>query len=235
MKRLVPRVITSAVGVLLVITALLARPEEGDGGRLQFFDFIDRNFSIWFNILAVFAFILGGASLLKSHLLKLIRRHQDWPYSLVTLVSFLGVLVVGLAKLGGPPGLTGDVTHPASWLEMVFTTLYAPIMSSLYSLLAFFVASAAYRAFRLRSLEASVLLGAAFVVLLGRTPLGSWLSDLLPPWLSFLRIDSFSMWIMQVPNVAGQRAVLMGIAVGVVALTWSVLAGRRSGQGGQGS
>jgi len=234
MRRLMPQIITTVVGVLLVLTALMARPEDAPtGGRLAFFDFIDRNFSVWFNILAVFAFILGGASLMKSHLIKIVGRRSDWPYSVVTLVSFLVVLVVGLAKLGGPPGLTGDVTHPEAWLQTVFNGLYDPLMASLYSLLAFFVASAAYRAFRMRSLEASILLGSAFVVLLGRTPLGTWLSNLLPPSLAFLRIDAISMWIIRVPNVAGQRAVLMGIAVGVVALTWSVLTGRSRSRGGQ--
>lgn len=233
LKRLIPQLITSAVGVLLVVTALVVRPEAGAaGGVLGAFDFIDRHFSVWFNILAVFAFILGGASLLKSHLTRIIYRRQDWAYSLVTVTSFLLVLGVGLAKLGGPAGLQGDVTAPDSWLQILFDSLYEPLMSTLFSLLAFFVASAAYRAFRVRSLESTVLLGAAFLVLLGRTPLGTWLSDPVPPALSFLRIDAVSMWILSVPNVAGQRAVLIGIAVGITAFTWAVLSGRRRGQGG---
>jgi hypothetical protein len=53
-----------------------------------------------------------------------------------------------------------------------------------------------------------------------------------PPALSFLRIDAVSMWILTVPNVAGQRAVLIGIAGGVTAFTWSVLSGRQRGAGG---
>lgn len=235
MKRLVPRVITSLVGIVLIATAFVARPGDGEAGSwpVQAFAYVDRNFSVWFSILAVFAFILGGASLLKNHLGKVVQRRPDWPYSVVTLVSFLGVLVVGLFKLGGPPGLQGEVADPSSLFGAVFEAVYGPLMATLYSLLGFFVASAAYRAFRLRSLEASVLLGAAFVVLLGRTPLGTWLSDLLPRGLSMLRIDTLSVWIMRVPNVAGQRAILIGIAVGVVALTLRILAGRGDAEGGR--
>jgi hypothetical protein len=235
MKRLVPRLITSAVGFLLIVTAFAARPDAGGGGPwpVRVFDYVDRNFSVWFNILAVFAFILGGASLLKSHLGKVVQRRPDWPYSLVTLVSFLGVLAIGMFKLGGPPGLQGEVTDPGAWLMIVFAALYEPLMATLISLLAFFVASAAYRAFRMRSTEATVLLAAAFLVLLGRTPLGIWLSDLLPRSMSWLRIDTLSMWIMRVPNVAGQRAVLIGIAVGVAALTLRILAGRGNVEGEQ--
>lgn len=233
LKRLIPQLITSSVGFLLVLTTLVVRPEAGAAsGVMGVFDFVDRHFSVWFNILAVFAFILGGASLLKSHLSRIVYRRHDWAYSLVTVVSFLVVLVVGLLKLGGPAGLRGDVADPTSWLQVLFSSLYEPLMSTLFSLLAFFVASAAYRAFRLRSLESSVLLGAAFLVLLGRTPLGTWLSDPLPSSWSFLRIDAVSMWILSVPNVAGQRAVLIGIAVGVTAFTWSVLSGRQRGAGG---
>ena len=235
MKRMIPRLITSCVGILLIVTAFAARPDADGVGPwpVRFFDYVDRNFSLWFNILAVFAFILGGASLLKSHLARVIHQRPDWPYSAVTLVSFVGVLVIGLFKLGGPPGLRGEVTDPDAWLMIVFNTLYAPLMATLISLLAFFVASAAYRAFRLRSTEATILLAVAFVVLLGRTPLGIWLSDLLPNSFGWLRIDTLSMWIMVVPNVAGQRAVLIGIAVGVAALTLRILAGRGGLEGDQ--
>ncbi len=235
MKRTVPRVITSVVGVLLILTAFAARPGSGGDGPwfARVFDYVDKNFSIWFNILAVFAFILGGASLLRSHVTRIMRRRPDWQYSVVTLTSFVVVLIVGLGKFGGPAGLRGEVTDPGGWLMVVFTALYEPLMATLFSLLGFFVASAAYRAFRLRSAEAGVLLAAAFVVLLGRTPLGTWLSDLLPRGLAFLRVDTLSMWIMRVPNVAGQRAVLIGIAVGVAALTLRILAGRK--QEGEGA
>jgi hypothetical protein len=236
MKRKIPKLITSSVGILLIITAFAARPDADGPGPwpVRFFDYIDRNFSIWFNILAVFAFILGGASLLKSHVTRVVHRRPDWAYSAVTLCSFIGVLAVGLLKLGGPPGLQGEVTDPDGWLMIVFSALYEPLMATLFSLLAFFVASAAYRAFRLRSTEASVLLAAAFVVLLGRTPLGTWMSDLLPRDLFWLRIDTLSLWIMSVPNVAGQRAILIGIAVGVAALTLRILSGR-SGVEGEGT
>lgn len=235
MKRLLPRLITSGVGILLIITAFAARPGADGAGPwpVRMFDYIDRNFSVWFNILAVFAFILGGASLLKSHLVRVGQRRPDWPYSLVTLIAFAGVLLVGLLKLGGPPGLQGAVTDPEAWFMVAFTALYEPLMATLMALLAFFVASAAYRAFRLRSTEATVLLAAAFVVLLGRTPLGTWLSELLPRSLFWLRIDTLSMWIMRVPNVAGQRAVLIGIAIGVAALTLRILAGRGGVEGGR--
>ncbi len=226
MTRLVPRIILTGVGTLLILTPFVQRPgPEQTSSVAIFFAYLDQNFSVWFNILTVFAFILGAGSLLHTHVVKIAGRQGGWAYSLVTLLSFGFVLVVGLAKLGGPPGLQGDVAHPDSLLTWVFEWIYDPLKSTVYSLLAFFVASAAYRAFRLRSLEAGVLLAAALVILLGRTPFGVVLTAWLPEPLHFLRVDELSIWIMKVPNTAGWRAVLIGIALGVVSMSLRLILG----------
>ncbi|MFH1844174.1 MAG: hypothetical protein ABIF77_13285 [bacterium] len=230
MRLTIPRLIVGIVGSLLVLTPFFARPEAAGGHPLsRFFAYVDENFSIWFNILAVFAFFLGAASLLQSHFGRIRSRRRDWVYSVVCLVSFLAVLVIGLCKLGGPPGLQGDVAHAQSWLTWVFSNVYSPLKSTVYSLLAFFVASAAYRAFRLRSREATLLLVAAFIILLGRTPLGVTVTAWLPQPLHFLRIDELSVWIMNVPNTAGWRAILIGISLGVVATSLRLILGIERG------
>jgi hypothetical protein len=237
LRRAVPQIIVSVTGLLLVLTTFAAKPDSGAevAPPARFLAYLDRNISVWFNVLAVFAFILGGANLLKTHAKRIAERRRDWTYSLVTLASFLIVLVVGLAKVGGAPGLQGEVTDPASAFGWIFEAVYAPLMATLFSLLAFFVASAAYRAFRLRSPEAAILLAAALVVLVGRTPLGSLLGQLVPEPLAFLRPDYLSMWLLQVPNTAGQRAILIGIALGVVAVSLRLLLGlERRGPGGGG-
>lgn len=226
MRLLIPRLILSAVGLLLLLTPFVARPgAEGGHPVATVLAYVDRNFSVWFNILAVFAFVLGAASLLRTHLARILRRRRDWLYSVLTVGSFLFVLVIGLLKVGGPPGLQGDVAHEQSLLTWVFATIYSPLKSTVYALLAFFIASAAYRAFRLRSLEASVLLAAAFIVLVGRTPLGVSLTDWLPESVHFLRCDELSLWIMKVPVTAGWRAVLIGISLGVVAMSLRLILG----------
>lgn len=226
MKNLVPRLILTSVAILLILTPFIRSPDAAGGSTLaRVFAYLDENFSVWFNILAVFAFILGAGSLLHTHVTKLIARRDGWTYSVVTLVSFTFVLVIGLLKLGGPAGLTGDVAGPDTWLTWVFDWIYDPLKSTVYALLAFFVASAAYRAFRLTSVEAGVLLAAAFIILLGRTPLGVTLTSWLPDALHFLRIDQLSLWLMKVPNTAGWRAVLIGIALGTVSMSLRLILG----------
>ena len=103
----------------------------------------------------------------------------------------------------------------------------------MFSLLAFFVASASYRAFRAKTREATILLVAAFIILVGRTPLGYYLTCWLPDWLSFLHIPNLSAWIMSTPNLAGQRAIMIGIALGIIATSLKLILGIERGYLGQ--
>jgi hypothetical protein len=83
-----------------------------------------------------------------------------------------------------------------------------PLGAAVYASLAFYISSAGYRAFRARSLEAGILLGAGLIVLLGRAPLGDAISPYLP---------EIANWIINVPNVAGMRGIIICSAVGVMA------------------
>ena len=223
MKRPGPQILLTAVALILITAAFVAPPGEGSrSGFAGAVTYADRHFSSWFGILAVFAFLLGGASLVRTHGRRVRERARDWRYSAVTLVSFAAVLIVGLFKIGGPPGLTGDPTDGASWLTVAFEAILSPLHATLYALLAFYVASASYRAFRARSLETSVLLGAALIVLLGRIPVS----------VTLLRFDSLSLWLLKVPNTAGQRALMIGVALGVVALAVRMVLGLERGRGG---
>jgi len=234
MIRLRPQHLLSFVAIVLVVASFIA-PPGGDEPRgvASLFAFADSQFSSWFGVLAVFAFILGGASLLRTHGRRVRRREGDWKYSIVTLVSFLVVLVVGLGKFGGPPGLTGDPFSPEGWLTRIFSSVLSPLHATLYSLLAFYVASASYRAFRIRGWESSVLLGSAMIVLVGRIPsIDSW-TDTWPTVFGFLRMEAWSLWLLKVPNTAGQRAIMIGVALGIVTMAVRMISGLEKGQGGR--
>ena len=133
------------------------------------------------------------------------KRHPDWPYGLVMLG--------GLALMLGF-GLIGGKEHPV--FVWIFDYLYDPLQSTMFSLLAFFIASAAFRAFRARTVEAGILLVAAIFVMFGRVPVGEWVHPI------FVDIEE---WIMNIPNLAAKRAILIGAAIGAIATALRVILG----------
>ena len=101
------------------------------------------DFTDYFNVIAVFAFILGGGNLLRVHLNRVSAGHERF-YSLVTLIAFFGVLVAGLFKIGVPDGEAYN--YPDGWFMHIYDSTLYPLNATMFSLLAFFVASAAFRA-----------------------------------------------------------------------------------------
>jgi hypothetical protein len=136
--------------------------------------------------------------------------------------------VGGYSKFDGKFELAAGQTATASGtLQMkwgldgrVFKWLYDyvfdPCNSTMFALLAFFIASAAFRAFRARNVEAALLLGAAILVMLGRVPIGRLVSESFP---------YIADWLVDVPNNAGRRAIMMGAALGAVATGLRVILG----------
>ena len=82
-----------------------------------------------------------------------------------------------------------------------------------------------FRAFRAKNLEAILLLGTAFVILLGRTAAGVFLTDFLPEegMLANFRLENLTVWIMNNPVTAGNRAIMIGIALGTASVSLKIL------------
>jgi hypothetical protein len=114
------------------------------------------------------------------------------------------------SRLGMQWGTSGRVY---TWL---YDHVFVPCDATMFALLAFFIASAAFRAFRARNVEAALLLAAAIVVMVGRVPIGRALSSFMP---------QISDWIIDVPNNAGRRAIMIGAALGAIATGLRVILG----------
>lgn len=233
MKRTVPLFIASITGFVVIVAYFIPYTENWG-----------ENTMIWFDILAAIAFILGGGNLLKMNLEKVSNRRPGWGFSLITVIAFVVTLVIGLFKIGVMPSegfpqfaWSGTYDQEGSPFRWIYEYLYYPLQATMFSLLAFYVASAAFRAFRAKNVEAAVLLGTAFIVLLGRTYAGvyltGWVDSLVdestPTFVSTfvrnLRLDRMTSMIMNVFNLAGLRAITIGIALGIVSTSLKVLLG----------
>jgi hypothetical protein len=112
---------------------------------------------------------------------------------------------------------------PIMWM---YDFVFVPMQATMFSLLAFYIASAAYRAFRARTPEASVLLLTAIVMMLGRVPIGQ------SVWSKF---PEFTDWILNTPSMAVMRAILMGVGLGMIATSLRIIFGiERTYMGGGG-
>lgn len=125
-----------------------------------------------------------------------------------------------------------------SFQQVLFQGVFKAAQSTMFSLLAFFVASASFRAFRVKSKEAGLLMGAAFIVMLGNVPIGNLISRFLsyiPLFGPYLDISMIKEWIMAYPSSAAQSAILIGAMLGMISASLKIIFGvERSHLGGEG-
>lgn len=107
----------------------------------------------------------------------------------------------------------------------MYNQLLAPMNATVYSSIVFYIGSAAYRSFIAKSLESTILLVSAVIVMLAAVPLGRFL---LGGW-----INQASAWIMNVLNSSGMRGIQIGATLGAIATALRILVGiERSHVGG---
>jgi len=210
LKRQLPLIITFVMGVAFTLQYYIPHPISEEAIT---------NVSKWMQIISGFALFLGLASLFHVHAVKIKRQVPGWGYSLVLYAGMLGTIAVGFWS-HGETRVAGAQTS-FGWL---YDYTMVPLQGTMFSILAFFIASAAYRAFRARSREASVLLASAVIVMMGRVPLGQFLV----PWTW-----DVTQCLLNVLNSAVRRAILIGVSMGAVALSLKIILGiERSYLGG---
>jgi len=165
------------------------------------------NFTI---VVGTMAFLLGPFNLARSHLATLFRKRKGWLESLVFFAFLIGaILIKGLYETDFGQWAHFDIAHNA----LIYGITMAFFASSM-ALLAFYLVSAAHRAFRLNSGEAGLMMVAAVVILLGQVPLGDWITQGLPEGM---QLRAWAQWILACPNIGVQRAVLIGASGGAFA------------------
>jgi hypothetical protein len=206
-KRRLPLIIVAAIGVLMICQYYV--PTSWSSDILTYVTTGQR-------IIIAFTLLIGIYSLCRVHYLRIQRQSAGWGYSVVMYLGFIAMTFCGLIW-GTASG------KPFMW---IFNNMLTPLASTVFSILAFYIVSAVYRAFRAKTFEATIMLIAAIIIMIGRIPFGDMLSEHLPYWL---RTSTMTFWIFQFPIVAAKRAILLGIALAVVATSLRIIFGIERG------
>lgn len=209
MKREVPLFISMVAGLFVLVGFFVPHPWVRTG-----YDKIQQ----WVIIVVAFTYVLGMANLMRLNLEQIQRRARDWPYKIALVLACVATMAVGFHD--GSKYLDDGTAF--TW---VYNNFYSAMSSTMFSLLAFFIASAAFRAFRVRSVEALLLAIAAFILMLGRVPIGNLIHPALP---------AAADWLMEVPQNAAKRGILMGAALGVMATGFRIILGIERTYGSEG-
>lgn len=205
-KRTFPLLVAFGMGTAFCLQYFIPHPLS---------DKASEHASNWINIVVGVSLLLGLGNLAHVHWTKFKKQGAGWGYSLILLTTLWWTIVLGFWKGIDNPGEAGF------W---IYDNVVRPCSSTMFSMLGFFIASAAFRAFRARNLESTLLLCAAVIIMLGQTPVGYMISEHVP---------SLSNWILKVPNAAAKRAIIFGVALGVISTSLRIIFGiERSYLGG---
>ncbi len=170
----------------------------------------------WYQIIIATMTFIGAVNLTRIHGTNIQRQRSGYHNSVILLICLWAYIAVGLS-----------LTNKHATYRWIYDCTVVPMEATMFSIIAFFISSAAYRTFRIRTTEAALLGLSAAICMIGNVPLGAVISDKLP----VLR-----QWLMNVPNGAGFRAIRLSIYIGTFAAALRIALGlERAHLGGGGS
>jgi len=220
-KKWLTIVLTFAAGLFYFLEYMLPVHTLKGGHEGNFLTPYVEPVSNYVNFILIWTLFLGIISLTIVHGRRLLRRVAGWHNSLAFFLALIAMLTFGFTTRSG--GLGSPKEHVALQItyDSLFTGLLMNLDSAMFALLAFYIASAAYRAFRVRTVEAALLMISALIIMLGVVSFGVKLTGWIPAegtgW-AYLRIENAALWILKWLNMPGQRAVGIGVAIGALAM-----------------
>jgi hypothetical protein len=165
-------------------------------------------------VLQAFALGIGVYSLLAVHLRTVARKREGWGFSVVLLAAIVAMAVPAIWKEYAP-----DNKALKNFYLILYDGAYNALISTMFSIVAFYIVSAAYRAFRVRSREATIILVSAFVLMLGQVALGQALTGGIPNtgFSANLRVENMANWILTRVNSPAILAIDFGLGIGSLA------------------
>jgi hypothetical protein len=147
----------------------------------------------WGVLVGAFALLLGAINVTSVHVRRIIAGDPGWLQSLLLIMALVVILATGLFSSAG-------VRSPL--VELLFDAIIAPGQATLFALLAFFMAAAAYRYLRVGRPGGVWLLVGVLLVFAVQMPVTN---AVLPTAIANV-VD----WVVDVPAMAALRGALLG-------------------------
>jgi hypothetical protein len=206
--RIILVVVTLSIGVIVLLSYVF----ESDVLMLLRSVFVE-----WSVIVIAFAMLLGVLNVLRVHAGR-IQHANGTAYSVILIFSFLIVFVPGIMPSDRVPAyVQGFVGPTGSVVGFIYQNVQRPLQAALFSLMAFFIATAAWRAFRVRSPASLVMFIATLLVLLGSIKINV--------GQGWRLVTETKNWALSVPVMAGARGILLGIVLGTIVTGLRLLSG----------
>lgn len=207
MKRQLPIIIVAVTAIFVMAMKFL---NFGPFGAAAI-----KEADVWIQVTYEFAFLLGAINFTRLHYGNVSRKRTKWVYSAISLVAMVLTAIITLIN-----GVNGPVS------TFLYQNIANRIDSAIYALLGFYVCSAAYRSFKLKNLEAGILLVSTVLLMLAQAPIGD---------AMFPGISKLGEWILTVPNSAGMRGIRLGAGIGAYAASIRVVLGLERSWTGSGA
>ena len=201
-SKYIPTLITALVGFLMLAEYILNISWlKGTASEIQ----------NWGVVVGGFAIGLGVANLTLLHGRRIQKMEKGlWFPSILLLASMYVMIIMGIPTIVG---------NQSMLFNFLYQYLQSPLVVTTKGLLAFFILSAAYRAFRPRSMDAVLMLVSAFCVMFFMVPLGIYMGP----------VPIIGEWLRDVPMTVMGRVINMGALIGLVSLGIRTLIGRGGG------
>ncbi len=181
---------------IVLITVGLILADRLGSAQWTFLPPVTTQIYTWVLILGAFSLLLGVAHVAWVHGRRIQRGEAEWPMSLALVAGLLTVFLLGVTASAGTA---------SPMVSFVFASVIAPGQATLFALLAFYMAAAAYGLLRFGRSGGGWMLTGALLVILAQIPLtGQTVFEPLRPVVD---------WLVSTPIMAVLRGVLLGTAL----------------------
>jgi len=208
-RREIPIALTAFFALYMMIVYHFDYPWFSENSQLT------KDIQDFARILGIMALGLGYIAIVRLHggyIARRVKHPQHWFWSLWLLIVLTITTIVGLP--------IGNFGMRSVQLQYVYNSILMPMRGAMYAVVAFYIASAAYRVFLARNKEAAVMLILASIMMLTNAPVG----ELLGEW-----VGATGSWLLTVPSMGGNRGLRICGALGSLVLAWRMITGRETG------